>query len=270
MGGLGRIVVDIRQGLLPERNSRPTMVTTRGPKVTEPSISLNSIRGIVLDAVGTLIEPRPSVAEVYASAAKRQDVHLDILVVRTRFRRLFKTLESGEPNNPFATSEPNERRRWRAIVAGCLPEIPELDRAFEELWDHFGNPTSWRVFPDVESALIRLHEAGIPFCVASNFDGRLHRVFDGLSIGNQLKFSSIVSSEVGYRKPHPAFYQAALKRLSVDPSETLFVGDDAENDYHGPRRDGLHAVLVERDSGDAAYRDLGMLVDAIVGVCAGN
>jgi putative hydrolase of the HAD superfamily len=238
--------------------------------VGEPSISLNSIRGIVLDAVGTLIEPRPSVAEVYASAAKRQDVDLDIAVTRSRFRQLFATLESGEPDNPFATDEPNERRRWRAIVAGCLPEVLDPDRAFEELWDHFGNPTSWRVFPDVDSALARLREAGIPFCVASNFDGRLHQVFAGLSIGNHLKSISVVSSEVGYRKPHPAFYLAAFKRLSVDRSEVLFVGDDPENDFHGPRRNGFHAVLVERALVTATYRDLGMLVDAIVAVGAGN
>ena len=234
--------------------------------MAESRIALNSIRGIVLDAVGTLIEPQPSVAEAYAFAARRQKVELDPAVTRKRFRQHFATLESGESDNPFVTDEPNERRRWRSIVAACLPEVLDPERAFEELWEHFGNPASWAVFPDVEPALIRLQKAKIPFCVASNFDGRLHRVLAGLPIQNHLDFTPVVSSEVGYRKPHPAFYREAIGRLAVDPSEVLFVGDDLENDYRGPSREGLNAVLIQRNDPAAAFRDLGMLVDEILGV----
>ena len=33
-------------------------------------------------------------------------------------------------------------------MAGVLPEVADPDRAFEELWDHFSRPESWRCFPD--------------------------------------------------------------------------------------------------------------------------
>ncbi|MBV8233824.1 MAG: hypothetical protein JO329_27920, partial [Planctomycetaceae bacterium] len=42
----------------------------------------DGIQGIVLDAVGTLIDPSPPVAEVYAAAARRQGVHLEVAVVK--------------------------------------------------------------------------------------------------------------------------------------------------------------------------------------------
>ena len=41
----------------------------------QPNWSL--IAGIVLDAVGTLIKPVPSVAEAYTEAARRQGVELE-------------------------------------------------------------------------------------------------------------------------------------------------------------------------------------------------
>ena len=42
----------------------------------------NGIRGIVFDAVGTLIKPVPSVAEAYTAAARRQGVVLEPEEVR--------------------------------------------------------------------------------------------------------------------------------------------------------------------------------------------
>src|SRR5947209_7002351 len=111
------------------------------------------IDGIVLDAVGTLIDPSPPVAEVYAAAAHRQGVELAPAVVKARFHRYFRDDEVDEMRGPLATDEPTEFRRWRRIVTNVLPEVPRPDRAFAELWDHFGRPDAWRCFPDVAEAL---------------------------------------------------------------------------------------------------------------------
>ena len=52
------------------------------------------------------------------------------------------------------------------------------------------------------------------------------------------------SIDHGYRKPHPSIYQAALDAAGVPAAEVLFVGDNPDCDYHGPRRMGMQAVLV--------------------------
>ena len=49
----------------------------------------NGIRGIVFDAVGTLIKPVPSVAEAYTAAADRQGVVLDPEEVQGTFSGAF-------------------------------------------------------------------------------------------------------------------------------------------------------------------------------------
>ena len=224
------------------------------------------IRGVVLDAVGTLIEPRPSVSEVYALAGRGQGVELDVAEVKRRFRDHFATDEIDEQRGPLATDEVTERRRWRRIVSGCLPEIPDPDRAFAELWEHFANPSSWVVFADVGPAVLGLRGAGFRLCVASNFDGRLHRVMAGFPEFDGWAEPLVISSEVGYRKPHEEFYRAACRLLDLPAGEVLCVGDDLRNDVEGPRSAGLRAVRVDRGpirgaEGPTSLLDLAKILD---------
>jgi putative hydrolase of the HAD superfamily len=205
------------------------------------------IRGIVLDAVGTLIEPDPPVAVAYAAAARRQGIDLDVAVVKSRFIEHYGRDALDDAREVLVTSEAAEVRRWRRIVAGVLPEVPDPERAFDELWHHFGQASAWRLVPEAALALRALRAAGIAVRVASNFDARLRGVLAGLPAAAELAPTAVISSEVGWRKPHPAFYRAACEALGLSPGAVLAVGDDPENDFHGPRRAGLSAVLVDRD-----------------------
>src|SRR5262245_21039534 len=90
------------------------------------------IGGIVLDAVGTLIEPAPPVSEIYALAAHRQGVEIDRAIVKSRFLKHFGDDEIDEARGPLATDEATEYRRWRRIVGNVLPDLPEPDLAFLE------------------------------------------------------------------------------------------------------------------------------------------
>jgi putative hydrolase of the HAD superfamily len=204
------------------------------------------IAGIVLDAVGTLIKPVPSVAEAYAEAARRQGVMLERDVVKARFNLHFQSDEVRGDRGIHSTDEATEIWRWRRIVSKVLPEVADPQKAFDELWDHFRSPDSWRCFSDVVPALRAIHEAGIAVCVGSNFDGRLREVVMGLPELAWAVDALVISSEVGFRKPHPAFFQAVCDRLGLLPRQVLCVGDDIENDVHGAMRAGLSAMLLDR------------------------
>ena len=207
---------------------------------------LNGIGGIVFDAVGTLIKPVPSVAEVYTAAASRQGVSIKPAEVRERFQHHFQNGGEHAGHGLLSTDEGTERRRWRSIVAGVLAEVPDPDRAFEELWDHFSQPGSWRCYPDVEPALGGLADVGISVCVGSNFDSRLRGVVQGIPELGACAHSLVISSEVGYRKPHPLFFEAACNHLGLPAHQVLCVGDDIENDVRGSIRAGLSGILIDR------------------------
>lgn len=55
----------------------------------------------------------------------------------------------------------------------------------------------------------------------------------------------ITSVEVGWRKPHPTIYRAALEAMQADPTASTFVGDTRIPDYDGPRALGMHALLID-------------------------
>jgi putative hydrolase of the HAD superfamily len=214
----------------------------------------DGIDGIVFDAVGTLIKPDPSVAAAYTAAARRQGVELQTEEIRERFGVHFLSDEVHAGQGVLSTDEATERRRWRRIVAGVLPEVPDPDRAFDELWEHFSSPGSWRCFPDVPPTLRALEQMDVRLCVGSNFDSRLRGVIGGMPELAHWADRLLISSEVGYRKPHPSFFRAVCDHFGLPPERVMCVGDDVENDVRGAIRAGLSALLLDR--GDVAPDDL--------------
>lgn len=231
------------------------------------------VRGIVFDAVGTLIEASPSVSAAYAQAAARQGIELDLSLVRARFSHAFRQDEAHELRGPLATDESIELRRWKRIVTCVLPEVSDVDRAFDDLWRHFADPARWTIHEDALAALQAFQNAGIDVLLGSNFDARLRDVLAGHPPLSHLAERVVISSEVGYRKPHPAFYESARASLNLPAAEILCIGDDLENDVLGPRRCGFQAVLIDREgmagldqlSAHQAVTDLRALAARILG-----
>lgn len=57
--------------------------------------------------------------------------------------------------------------------------------------------------------------------------------------------AEVFSCDVGLLKPDPRIYALTCDRMRVDPAETLFVGDGANDELAGAERAGLRAVQVE-------------------------
>lgn len=220
------------------------------------------IAAIVLDAVGTLIHPEPPVAIAYARAAAEQGIDLDRAVIRDRFHDCFHydSLDAGL--GAYSTDEATEQRRWRRIVANVLPEVPDLERAFSSLWEHFARPESWRLDPKDAEAVRTCRAMGFQIRVASNFDARLRRVLKGFPELEHQHEEILISSEIGVRKPHPGFYEAVGSHVGLSHDRVLFVGDDRENDFLAPRRAGFPALLLtESDTEVHEAERLGRLSD---------
>ena len=56
--------------------------------------------------------------------------------------------------------------------------------------------------------------------------------------------SRISSADVGYLKPHPKIFEAALDCLHVQADEAVFVGDNPVADIAGAQTVGLRAIMV--------------------------
>jgi putative hydrolase of the HAD superfamily len=204
---------------------------------------------IAFDAVGTIIHPLPSAAEVYFQAARRFGSHLEHEEIGRRFSQAFRETEQGDLTADagvrLVTSEAREKERWARIVATVIDDIPDTAACFAELFAHFARPEAWRCFDEVPAVLKGLKERGYRLAIASNFDGRLHAVCDGIPALRMLD-ARIISSEVGIRKPHAGFFKALVRSVGCRADEVLMVGDDHSNDIAGAQSAGLAAVFLNR------------------------
>ena len=197
------------------------------------------IAGIVFDAVGTLIKPVPSVAEAYTEAARRQGVELDARRSGRGSTCISRATRSGGSGG-FIRPTRRPRSAMAADRGEVLPEVPDPDRAFDELWDHFGRPESWRCFPDVAPALRALHDAGhrglrrlefrrpAPRGRARPARARLGRRRAGHLVGSRLPQTASGVLPGGLRAPGPAAGAGALRggrprerRAGCDPRGPL-------------------------------------------------
>jgi putative hydrolase of the HAD superfamily len=55
----------------------------------------------------------------------------------------------------------------------------------------------------------------------------------------------VLSVDVGWRKPHPAVYAAALEAVDTPAGEAIFVGDSYSADFAGPGAAGITAFLID-------------------------
>src|SRR5688572_28419907 len=111
------------------------------------------MKAVTLDAAGTLLEPWPSVGDVYARVAEECGIG---------------PVSAGELNRQFATAWKNKRGfdysalAWRRIVEQTFAGLAVLKPAyFDHVYDEFAQPRCWRVYEDAPRALERFRDTGL-------------------------------------------------------------------------------------------------------------
>jgi HAD superfamily hydrolase (TIGR01509 family) len=104
------------------------------------------------------------------------------------------------------------------------------------------------VDPDTPGALRALKERGLKVGAVSNTYQSSRSLEKSLTKYGLMQYidALVVSSEVGWEKPHPAIFQEALRRLGVEAKETVFVGDIVWADIQGAQALGMKAVLTHQ------------------------
>jgi putative hydrolase of the HAD superfamily len=148
---------------------------------------------------------------------------------------------------------------------GALEEIDIVDverRAFAALGLHLDDglrdrcsriaQEAWfaavRVYPEVAAVLGTLRDAGLRLGICSNAAYRPASMRDQVRhVGiRDLVDAAVFSSEVGWRKPSPRIFSAALEAVGATATSTVFVGDRLREDIGGAHGVGMRAVLVQR------------------------
>jgi HAD superfamily hydrolase (TIGR01662 family) len=134
---------------------------------------------------------------------------------------------------------------WWTFHTYLLEQLNALDDGVRDsLVENTQNSANWdQILPGTREALERIKQR-YAIAVISNADGRIDAVLRRCGIVDC--FASITDSgTIGYEKPHPAIFQAALREMKAEPADSLYVGDVYSVDYVGARNAGMHAVLFD-------------------------
>ena len=119
-------------------------------------------------------------------------------------------------------------------------------------------------YPEAASVLTAVKDAGLLTAVASNL--ALPYVLPVSQAFEHLLDVCCFSFEVGAVKPEGAFYEVLCRRLNLDPSQVLMIGDTWRCDYAGARSAGLMAFHLDRRgnaTGDQVAVSVGSLSELL-------
>jgi putative hydrolase of the HAD superfamily len=134
---------------------------------------------------------------------------------------------------------------WWMFYTYLLQELnAQDDGVHQALVENTRNSANWdRILPGTRDALERIRQK-YAIAVISNADGKIDALLRRCGIADC--FASITDSGiVGHEKPHPAIFEAALRKMKAKPADSLYVGDVYSVDYVGATKAGMQAVLFD-------------------------
>ena len=232
--------------------------------------SLKAVRVVLFDAVGTVIEARPSVAAVYHRVGKQFGSRLSTVEIERRFRQslVVRHQSPAESGERWSTSPQAEYDRWLQIVSDVFVDVDACEPLFETLWKYFEQSSSWVVFDDAAETWYALEQRGLRMGLASNFDQRLEVLASNLA---PLDRTNLIfhSAALGCRKPGLSFFRRIEEQLGVDPVEILLVGDNLESDYGAAREADWCACWLRRGHSSPSHGQLSDLRELVPLIASG-
>ena len=221
-------------------------------------------RGLLIDAMGTLLEPAAPVALTYARSASAVGITISPERIGPAFKKAYQAAPPlAFPDQLAKSLDQQEKEWWLACVwdtfqrAGEPLEKGVLRKLTSQLFYHYASPEAWVVPEDVPRCLRRWHGAGLKLAVVSNFDSRLDSLLETLWLRHWFT-AVLISSRCGLAKPDPRFFHLALERLELAPHEVWHLGDTTA-DLQGARAAGIRCILLQRTQPDPPTTAPGMM-----------
>lgn len=198
-------------------------------------------KAIFIDIDDTLLDYIPCCREAFDAALPEHPEYFDIFFSISG--RLFSEAKHGK----YTISEVMDLYPQEFIDTIGYPQsaVDPFKHAFRAAWGK-----THTLVPGAEQMLQTLQAKGYRLFAASNSFGHLQR--SRLEHAGILRYfeDTFISMDIGYDKPDIRFYQEALKRANLQPSEVLMIGDSMTTDVLGAQAAGIDALFFDRSKDD--------------------
>jgi 2-haloacid dehalogenase len=231
---------------------------------TVANASFASVKALVFDVFGTVVDWRTSVASQVEALARRKGREVDGAAFadawRAQYAPSMNRVRTGDL--PWTTLDQLHRMTLERLLpdfgfSGLSPaEADALNKAWHRL-------PPW---PDAVAGLMRLKRK---FIIAPLSNGNISLMTD-MAKHAGLPWDCILGAELArHYKPDPEVYQSAADFLDVSPSEVMMVAAHL-TDLHGAKAVGLRTAFVVRASefGNSATRRPDLAPDESVDISA--
>ncbi len=113
---------------------------------------------------------------------------------------------------------------------------------------------SIKLYDDVKPCLIKLRERGLKSAIIS--DGLPIKQYEKilrLEIDDLIDLT-IISDEIGIRKPNPKLFEFCLKKFNIEGPETIYIGDRLDKDIIPALLNNIHSVYIHRGGKYDTYK----------------
>lgn len=202
---------------------------------------------VLLDFFGTLVDYSPSrVEQGYERSHQlllRYGLELGYAEFLARWSDISAAFDAVSDLDDQEFSMHQLGAAFLADVLGHSPadhEVDELVTTYLAEWNTGVTPIA-----GVAEVLAHLaHDHRLAVVTNTHHPSLVPDHLDALGVSPHIEVV-ITSVEVGWRKPHPTIYRAALEAMQADLTTSTFVGDTRIPDYDGPRAMGMHALLID-------------------------
>lgn len=203
---------------------------------------------VFFDVGETMVHPDPSFPDLFATILRREGHDVDPRTIHERGHIVFDRFRAAASTKEMWTTSPERSRRfWHEVYAIFLKELdlPDGDGLVDTVYAAFTDPVNYALYEDVAPALETLGAAGLSLGVVSNFEAWLDPLLQQLGVRSSFGVR-VISGIEGIEKPDPRIFELAMERAGVEPSASVYVGDDPELDVDPALALGMFPVLIDR------------------------
>lgn len=234
-----------------DTETRFTIVEGKNVKIKKcMGDEMDNIKCLLFDCMETLIDMReiPSSKEyaLWAFEGSGNEMYWN------NFEEFFKDYEYAKNILSEKFSDYTEYDMGERLKLVAKNKIPENDDRFENMirsfleryWERYRSKCYIR--DEVKTVLLNLSKK-YKLGVVSNFKvyGGIEELLKIAGISELFEIK-IISVNVGWRKPSQNIYNFAKEKTGLNVTEILFIGDDFECDYIGPKKSGMKSILLDR------------------------